>query len=217
MKGKVLLAGGGEAEDSLLLDKKFAHWVGPDGKVLYWPFARIDSQTFESCRAWFTETFAPLNLRNITMWSSLTDHRAAELDEFEAVFIGGGNAYGLLAKLLKSGFDQFLIRYVKNGGIVYGGSAGAVILGRDIQSVSHLDPNEINLAETRCLDLAAGYAVWVHYQPKDDKLIRKYIKERYHSVIAISERSGVVIDDTGIQAVGYEPAYIFDNFGKHEI
>ena len=35
MKGKVLLAGGGEVEDSLLLDKKFAHWedaASPDAR-----------------------------------------------------------------------------------------------------------------------------------------------------------------------------------------
>lgn len=202
---------------SRLLDEKFADWVGPDGKVLCWPFARSDLRTFELSLAWFTETFAPLNLRNITMWSSLADHRAAELGEFAAVYVGGGNAYGLFSKLLKSGFGQFLVRYVKNGGIVYGGSAGAVILGREIQSVEHLDTNEINLAETRCLDLASGSAVWVHYQPKDDKLIRKYRQKWHHPVIAISERSGVVIDDTGIRAVGCEPAYIFDNLGKYEI
>lgn len=92
-----------------------------------------------------------------------------------------------------------------------------MILGRDIETVSHLDPNEINLAETRCLDLAAGYAVWVHYQPNDDKLIREYFKKRHHPVIAISERSGLVMDDAGIQSVGYEPVYIFNDTSKHEI
>jgi len=40
MKGKVLLAGGGEAEDSLLLDKKLAAWIGSHEKMLYWPIAR---------------------------------------------------------------------------------------------------------------------------------------------------------------------------------
>jgi peptidase E len=83
----------------------------------------------------------------------------------------------LLGKLLKSGFDQYLVRYVENGGIVDGGITGAVILGRDIETVSHLDPNEINLAETRCLDQASGYAVWVYYQPNDDKLICEYLEK----------------------------------------
>ena len=217
MNGKVLLAGGGEAEDSLLLDKKPANWVGRNGKMLFWPFARSDLLSFESSLQWITETFSPLNIRDIEMWSALTGHRASELDEFDAVYIGGGNTYWLLAQLTESGFDHHLVNYVENGGIVYGGSAGAVILGRDIQTVSHLDPNDINLAETRCLNLTAGYSVWVHYQMKDDKLISAYLKTQRHPVIAISERSGVVFKDTGMQSVGYEPAYIFDDTGKHEI
>jgi dipeptidase E len=91
-----------------------------------------------------------------------------------------------------------------------------VILGRDIQTVRHLDRNDINLTETRGLNIAAGYAVWVHYQDEDDQLIRQYMSEKSYPVIAISERSGVVIDDTGFQSVGYEAALCFDKSEKRE-
>ena len=218
MKGKILLAGGGEAEDSLLLDKKLAKWIGPHGKMLFLPIAFQELSLHKSGMEWITETFSPLNVTNIKMWSNLAEHRSIELDEFDAIYIGGGNTYWLLVQIADSGFEHHLVKYVADGGIVYGGSAGAVILGRDIQTVSHLDRNDVNLMETRGLDLAAGHSVWVHYQEEDDNLIRQYIGEKGYSVIAISERSGVVIDDTGgIQSVGYKPAYHFDNSGKREI
>jgi dipeptidase E len=217
MKGMILLGGGGEVKDEILIFKTLASWVGPVGKLLFWPIAHTDPRSYDSCLVWFTETFTPLGVKNITMWSDLEEHQAPELDNFEAIFIGGGNAYWLLAQLIKSGFNTHLVQYVENGGMVYGGSAGAVVLGRDIQTVSHLDRNEINLRERCCLDLAAGHAVWVHYQKEDDKLIYKYGREQNHPVIAISERSGVLVDVSGMQAIGYEPAFVFDESGKHEI
>jgi dipeptidase E len=217
MKGKILLAGGGEAEDSLLLDQKLAKWVGLDGKMLFLPIANQDHQLHKSSMKWITETFSPLRVVNIAMWTNLSEHHPAELAEFDAVYIGGGNTYWLLAQIAESGFAPHFVDYVLAGGVIYGGSAGAVILGRDIQTVKHLDRNDINLTETRGLNIAAGYAVWVHYQDEDDQLIHQYMCEKSYPIIAISERSGVVIDDTSFQSVGYEVAFCFDKSGKREI
>jgi dipeptidase E len=217
MKGKLLLGGGGEAEDEYLLLKKLAGWVGTVGKLLFWPVAFQDIRMHETGLQWLKETFKPLNVRDITMWSHLADHNRAELDAYTAVFIGGGNTYWLLHQLIQSGFDEYLTGYVEAGGIVYGGSAGAVILGRDIDTVSHLDPNEINLTDTKGLDLAAGHSVWVHYKQQDDPQIRRYLQKQKHAVIAISERSGVLIEAGGMESLGYEPAYIFDPTGKSRV
>jgi dipeptidase E len=217
MKGKIVLAGGGGAEDSLLLDKKLASWIGQRGMMLFLPIAFQDPDLHKTGMAWITKTFSPLGVENIKMWSNLAEHNSTELFEFDAVYISGGNTYWLLAQIVGSGFDHHLINFVRAGGIVYGGSAGAVILGRDIQTVRHLDRNDTDLTETGGLDLAAGYSVWVHYQGEDDERIRAYMVEKNNSVIAISERSGVVMDDTGIQSVGYEPAYCFTKYGKRKI
>jgi dipeptidase E len=217
MNGKILLAGGGEAQDSFLLDREFARCVGSDGKVLFWPFARSDSRTFDSALEWFRQTYGALGIRNVSMWKGLTNHQARELGAYTAVYIAGGNTYWLLAQLLRSGFDRHLSQYVQGGGMVYGGSAGAVVLGWDIGTIAHLDINQINLRKTGGLDLAHGYAIWVHYQLEDDKLIQEYVHQHGHELIALSERSGVVVDSTGIHSFGYQPTYIFDLFGKKEI
>ena len=34
------------------------------------------------------------------------------------------------------------------------------------------------------------------------------------AVLAVSERSGVVLDEAGLHPVGFEPAYRFDRHGK---
>jgi dipeptidase E len=214
---RVALGGGGGASDSRLLNEVFTAWIGPQGKLLYLPCALRGIRSFESCLEWITVTFASFNVTNITMWTDLSEHRGSELDEFDAVYIGGGNTFALLAELRKSGFEHEITEYVHRGKAIYGGSAGAAVLGRDIRTVTYLDRNEVGLVETKGLDLAKGHAIWVHYQPQDDKLIEAYVHQYHQPVIALSERSGIVIEQDSLRRVGFEPAFRFDGQGKSEL
>ncbi|MBV7334519.1 Type 1 glutamine amidotransferase-like domain-containing protein [Chloroflexi bacterium TSY] len=147
----------------------------------------------------------------------MSEHEASELDTFNSVYIGGGNTFSLLGELIDSGFDQILRRYVTEGMPIYGGSAGAVVLGKNIRTVEHIDSNNIGLERRDCLDLALGSSIWVHYQPSDDTLIQKYINTTHYNVLAISERSGVIIVGNRIQSVGFESAYRFETGKKQEL
>jgi dipeptidase E len=214
---KVALGGGGGASDSRLLDEVFASWTRPQGRLLYVPCAFRGIRPFESCLKCITATFAPLKIHQITMWTDLSEHQASELDQFDAVYIGGGNTFALLAELRQSGFDHYLREYAHRGQPIYGGSAGAAVLGRDIRTVNYLDRNEVDLVETKGLDVAQGNAIWVHYQLQDDKLIQEYVHQYQQPVVALSERSGIVVENESLQSVGFEPAYRFDEQGKSEV
>lgn len=214
---KVALAGGGGATDSRLLDEVFATWLGSQGRLLYLPCALRGIRPFQTCLEWITVTFTSLNVTNITMWTDLFEHRASELDEFDAVYIGGGNTFALLAELRRSGFEDYLSKYAQCGKAIYGGSAGAAVLGRDIRTVKYLDRNEVGLVETKGMDLAMGHAVWVHYQPQDDNLIAEHVRQYQQPVLALSERSGIIIEQENMRTVGFEPAYRFDRHGKAEV
>lgn len=213
-RAKISLAGGGGEADSRLLDKVFASWLGPQGRLLYWPVALRGIRSFESCLGWVTATFAPWHITRITMWTDLTEHRGIELDKFDAVYIGGGNTYALLAELIQSGFDHDLKAYADAGGIVYGGSAGAVVLGKDIRTVSHMDQNLVNLIEVNGLNLIQDHSVWPHYQSALDHLIEDFVRARQQPVLAIPERSGIIADSGLFRVVGFEPSYCFDHRGK---
>ena len=217
--GKVILAGGGGAADSRPLDELLASWIGPQGRLLYVPIAMRGLYPFEICLEWIEDTFLPLGmaLDQIEMWENLAEHQAGELDAFDAVYIGGGNTYSLLSEFRLSRFDTALTSYVRRGGMVYGGSAGAAILGADIQTIAHMDKNSVGLTSTRGLNLIDGHAIWVHYLPHEDADIADYIRERNQPVIAVAERSGVVWDGVKLRAIGFEPAYEFTRQGKRQI
>ena len=214
MQGKVALGGGGGAKDSVLLDAVFAGWLGTHGRLLYWPIALRGYTAFDSCYAWLTSTFAPFQLTDITLWAELAGHHSYELDRFDGVYIGGGNTYALLAECLATGFDRHLVDYVMQGGMVYGGSAGAVLLGKTIQTVAHIDQNLISLQETACLNLAQDHAVWVHYTAQDDARITEFVTQSKERLLALSEQSGVTIVAEKVANVGFVPTFVFDQQGK---
>ncbi len=214
---KVALSGGGEAQDSRLLDEVFASWLGPGGRLLYWPIALRGVRSFQTCLEWITAAFAPLNISDITMWTDLSEHKARELDKYAAVYIGGGNTFALLAEMQASGFDRHLKKYIQRGRPVYGGSAGAIVLGSDIRTAQHFDRNDAGLLETKGLDLVQGHAIWPHYRSSHDNMINLFVLRYQQPVLALPERSGIVIDAAGLRTVGFEPSYRFDEHGKHEV
>jgi dipeptidase E len=211
---KIILGGGGGADDERPLNEIYAAWVGTRGRVLYWPVALRGTRTFESCFEWISASFEPLGITDITMWTELTGHRESELDRFDGVYIGGGNTYSLLAELRESGFDRYLESFARLGKAVYGGSAGAAVLGRDIRTVDHMDHNLVRLTDMTGLNLADGHAVWVHYTPAYDSLVHSFMERYKLPVLALSEKAGLAIEDDGIRSGGFEPVWRFDGNGR---
>jgi dipeptidase E len=215
---KLIVAGGGAEADSAPLDEKFAAWVGSAGKMLYLPVA-MDGQnpSYEMCLQWVKRTFRPFNISNIEMWTNLVPGRLDELEYFKAIYIGGGNTFRLLHLFRLSGFDTTLINFMKGGSAVYGGSAGAILLGRDIMTCAHMDPNDVGLGNTTGLDVVNGYAVWCHYRLEDDARIAHFVEEYNLAVLALSERSGICIENEQLLVLGYEGVRKFTGNGKQYI
>ena len=210
---RIILAGGG---DSQLLDELFAAWTGPDGRVLFLPVA-LDDSAHDGYLEVVRSELTPFGVSKIEMWSDLLEHDAHELAAFDSIYLGGGSTFRLLAGLRATGFDNALISYAQKGGAIYGSSAGADVLGRDIMTAAHVDSNDVGLTETHGLDLAAGHAVWTEYQPDHDALVVEYVQERRIPVVAISERSGVIAHGDWLESIGFDTVYVFDENGKREL
>ena len=157
------LSGGGDENDSVKLDQVFAHsYKGK--RLLYLPIALSGiASTYRECHAWFLSVFEPLGIEHVVMWDTLNHTLSNELKIFDAVYIGGGNTYTLLNELRKTGFDSALKDFVAAGGSIYGGSAGAIVLGYDVGTCSMMDSNDVGVDDTTGLGLVGHYAIWCHY------------------------------------------------------
>jgi dipeptidase E len=207
---RIIAAGGGGAEDSRLLDEKFAGWLGVEGRLLYLPVAMDGvARTYHECLAWLESVFAPHGICNITMCTELDACMNRELASFDGIYIGGGNTFRLLEKMRQTGFDRVLLQFARTGGAIYGGSAGAILLGKEIGTSAHRDANEPGLLDLAGLDLLHGYSIWCHFTPEDDHRIDAYVHERYTPVLALSESAGVCRDGGRLYSCGYEAVRVY--------
>lgn len=214
MTGRVFLAGGGGSAESRPLDEEFARAVGR-GSLSYWPVA-FDPRThdYTECLGWLRQVFAPLGVRDIAMWTGQTPVHPAD---FRGVYIGGGNTYRLLSVVRRWDLLDRLRDFVAGGGVVFGGSAGAALLGADISTVAHLDRNDVDIDGTTGADLAAGHGVFVHHEESD--LARETVWSAIHGrpALALSEGANAVVAGHAVTAVGAEPVVVVGKDGYRKL
>lgn len=209
--GELLLAGGGDENDSWLLDERLVNEIGRDAAMGYIPVA-MPSEYYEDNVEWVTEVFSKHGFSDIKIWTEIGELSASSIASVSAVYIGGGNTYRILNKLRQSGTDQHLREFVASGGYLYGGSAGAIICGETIETTP--DENRVGLTDTTGLQFLPDTDIWCHYTDNDDPEIFEYVTETDRTVIAIPERSGVSVTANRGLVVGYAPVSVFDKEKK---
>ena len=153
------------------------------------------------------------------MCINLRNEVFSNLDRFDAVYIGGGNTYRLLDEIYSAGIDKHLSRFIDKGGSYYGGSAGAIIMGKSIDTV--LEENDKNYKYHEGLKKAGCYSFIAHFDIKNDDKIQKintFLLNHKSPVIAIPEGTGLIIENKSIRTIGKLPAFAFrPNEKKREI
>ncbi|MGG4471576.1 Type 1 glutamine amidotransferase-like domain-containing protein [Paenibacillus alvei] len=212
--GYFFLSGGGDKEQTKEIDKAFIKQINLNKPLLYIPIALDETIPFDECYKWINSVFQPLGLQEIKMWTDLSNRTLEDLKQFSAIYIGGGNTFSLLNTIRISKLDKALEEYIENEGIIYGGSAGAIILGSNIMTCAHMDANNTNLQNFEGLNYIQGCSIWCHYEMENDSLIWSYIKNYKKTVIALPEDTGIFYSKSGIEVIGTSPAFIFKDDDK---
>ena len=205
MIGKLILSGGGDEKQTFEVDEIFLKGVK---KILYIPVAWKNND-FEACKEWFTNAMQQHKRVDMEMLTNLT--KSPNLNDYDAVYIGGGNTFKLLKKIRDSKFDRKLVQYYNNGGIVYGGSAGAIILGRDINIAllcDDADTNDVNLKNTKGFDKVKGYDIQCHYNDSQLREHQEFIRKTKRHIVAIPEESALLIEEDAYKVIGLKPITI---------
>lgn len=142
-----------------------------------------------------TRALRQRGLVEIDVWLRDEGHSARELDGVDVVAIPGGNTFDLLHILDVAGLLSLLTGFLDRGGRVYGGSAGAVLMGADIGIASVADSNDVGLRRTSGLDLLAGLDVLPHYTARHANFARAHHRETGRGVLCLPESSGVTVTD----------------------
>lgn len=218
---RLILNGGGsdkQIKESLQI---FACEVN-GGKVLYIPLAWVNGN-MEGCINWFREQVSEFGVTNIEQILNPNDLTKEKLDEAKGVFIGDGNTYQLLKYLKETCAFKNLKRYIKNNGLIMGGSAGALIFGKCVDTClkdeliikSCNDENKVGLKDTRGFNCIKGYSILPHYEKMPEqyedtqKRVNKLLKQGY-KLVCLPEETSLWINGEKIKIIGQKPAKIFD-------
>lgn len=212
---RLFLCGGGSGADTFLAYQKLNEIIDHKKPVLYVPLA-MNKDRYAGCYSWIKNELENIDVPNIEMVTSGHDLASRNLEDYSFVFIGGGNTYKLLGDLKSSGAFSKLKEYIENNGIVFGGSAGAIILGQSIATCKYSDKNDIKLNDLDGFNAVSEFSFLCHFTNQDEeKQIQntKYLKNytsRYEKVIALPEEDTIYYEDGVFEILGERPFYVFD-------
>lgn len=190
---ELILSGGTGKNKEKKLFKLFLERA-KNNPILYIPIAK-EKRPHEESYEWFVSN---VRKKDVTMLTDLS--KKINLSKFKGIFIGGGNTFKLLKEIKSSKFDKKLKSFK---GIIYGGSAGAIIFGKDISLVLFgkiKDKNKVKLKNLKGLNLI-NYNIKCHYVKSEKNLVKDYVKKTKTPIIALPEDSGIYIKNKKIHPI----------------
>lgn len=212
---KLILNGGGSAEKTIKINELFNNIVDNHKSLLYIPLA-MEFERYDSCLEWITNELSTVQFSKIDMLSHANDINKINLNNYGAIFIGGGNTFKLLSELKSSEAFEKIKNFIINDGVVFGGSAGAIILGKDISICEYMDENIVLLSDTSGFNLINEISIATHYTNQNEEehqLATKFLLEHSqdNKIIALPEEDSLYVDNDLYQVVGTKDYYLFYN------
>ena len=211
---KIYLSGGGNEHQSSTLDKFFFDSIPQGGSFLYIPIALRGHKLFPTANLWMNgilEMHKRTDIEFETLDNPLSKN-INDLEKFDAIYIGGGNTWSLMKEFRESGFSELLVQYCNSGKSVYGGSAGAIILGAKINT--HDDKNEVGWLDNDGLNLFKKYSIACHFKDEDGERFKNWATENNLPIICLFEETGLIINNRGIECVGTKPFILYTSQGE---
>jgi dipeptidase E len=208
---KVFICGGGDGEQCETAYKRFNKVIDNNKPLLYIPLA-MESDRYDSCYTWITNELKQIDVPYVDMVKSADELSNKDLFSYCALFIGGGNTFKLLNDLKASGAFEKIKDYLKNGGVAFGGSAGAIIFGYDLEACKLDDNNDVGLIDHRGYNLLDNASLLCHYDNQDERR-KEYLLSlsKHRKCYALPEEVTLFLNEKDVEVIGNKPYYYFVN------
>lgn len=211
---RIFLNGGGSGTKTVKVNQRLNEIIDHTKPILYIPLA-MNKEKYDRCYQWITEELKNVKVPYIEMVRDTSELSLKKLDDYSLIFIGGGNTFKLLFDLKESNCFEKIMQYVNNNGLIFGGSAGAIIFGQDLESCILDDKNEVDLKDIKGFDVLNGVSFLCHYTnrtiEKDNESTRYLLElSKRKKIIALPEEVTLFINDNKLEVIGTRSYYLFD-------
>jgi dipeptidase E len=174
---------------------------------MYWPVA-LEGDMLAGAEIWLRDQLTQRgSSAQVQTWITLEGKQAADLDNFDLLFVGGGNTFLLLHHLQAHGFVEPVRQWVEAGGNYYGGSAGAILATDSIAIAGHADSNDVGLLDLDGLGLLPAIGLLPHYTADQQDLAQSISRDLGQPIIGVPEAAGLVVEKGAVETVGPEPVW----------
>lgn len=224
-KSTLFLSGGGSEDITHHIDEYFLKNILPPKdkiKVLFIPLAKSgDMNVYKKSLKWLQDKFLKIDKESrldFVLCTKLANIK--NLNEYDALYIGGGNTYRLVDLFNKNNFNKKLVQYLKLGGIVYGASAGAVIFGKKISTFiedKYLSENiKHGYTEELGLSVLGNYSFLTHFDNGDEDKLSKFFSKNKSDVICIPPGTAMILGKSSFNAIGPKSVVLYRSNGSVE-
>lgn len=197
---KLVLYSGGDIDANTPLDLELLRLSGKRR-----PSFTFIPTSFDDAHHYFEEFinyFSPYGVKDYLLFpldQSFSESQFEKALSRDVVYLSGGNTFDLLYNIKKSKAALSLKKYVINGGVLAGHSAGSIVMTPNIHTATFPkfdhDENHVNIKNLKAMGLV-NFEIFPHYVNRKryvDELIH-YSLGLKHPVYAISDGSGIVVD-----------------------
>lgn len=117
-----------------------------------------------------------------------------EVENFDVIYICGGNTFYLLKKVRETGFDKVIIKFAKTDKLYFGVSAGSILVCPNIGIASPFDENDVNLTDLTGLNLT-DVIVSPHYKDEEKTIIDDFKKKSQYEVVPLTDNQALLVLD----------------------
>ena len=193
---QIFIGWGGDRVTSQQFDSLYLNSLSGK-RILYIPRA-LYPERYESARERITTIFPSSQWYATTLLTSEATRDETLINQFDGLYIGGGNTFRLLSLIRWTWFDTVIKQFIDSDKPIYWGSAGAIIFGQEIHTSSDRNTVKLSFDETKGFNKFGWYSICCHYSEKHDTEIMSYVHNFGISVIALPESMGCYIDNKKI-------------------
>ena len=130
----------------------------------------------------------------------LTAKEKKKLFDCDVIYLGGGNTFYFLYFLQKQKLLPALARFAKKGGVIFGYSAGGIILTPNIVTayIPSLDADENEIGHTRLKSAGlVDFEFSPHYVSirSVNKELKDYSRYLKHPIYACADGAGIIVEN----------------------
>ncbi|MDP3882360.1 MAG: Type 1 glutamine amidotransferase-like domain-containing protein [Nanoarchaeota archaeon] len=140
---------------------------------------------------------------NITYVNIASAKSAPQIENYDVVYVCGGNTFYILKKLRQLRLDKAINKFVRSGGIYVGVSAGSILAGEYIEIAgwgSEGDSNEVKLKDLQGLHFT-NISVFPHYKERLKREVLDFKKRVSYPVEILRDKEALIIEGKRLRRI----------------